>query len=235
MEKYKDTIIRVKPIAKKFIHENGLTYPLSNSLQTAADLGYCIIKSKAPDNLSGFYMMKDKFPFIFVNTAHSRGRQNFSLWHEVYHHYMNHNNGISDFNTKSIDEREAEIFAGCIMLPDEEIEKLAVKKIDAEYIAQISTEYQMSFNAVVVRFMQEQHVSYDEYMELKKLSAPENAAALNEIYEKQSLSAEILHPSNNLVISSNIMNILTDNYKDGKLTKHTLNEIIGRIEGLVNV
>lgn len=235
MEKYKDTIIRVKPIAEKFIREKGLAHPLINPLQTAADLGYYIIKSKAPDNLSGFYMKKDKFPFIFVNTAHSLGRQNFSLWHEVYHHYMNHNNGISDFNTKSIEEREAEIFAGCIMLPDEEIEKLAVHTMDTDYIAQISTQYQMSFTAVVVRFMQEQHFSYEEYLELKKLSAPENGAALNKIYEKQSLSAEILHPSNNLVISSNIMNILTDNYKDGKLSKHTLNEIIGRIEGLVNV
>lgn len=235
MEKYKDTILRVKPVADKFIRGKELKYPLSNPFQTAADLGYFIIKSKAPDNLSGFYIKKDKFPFIFVNTAHSLGRQNFSLWHEVYHHHMNHDNGISDFNTKSIEEREAEIFAGCIMLPDDEVEKLAVNKIDAEYIAQVSCRYQMSFNAVVVRFMQEQHVSYEEYMELKKLSVPENEAILNEIYEKQSLSADILHPSNNLVISSNIMNILTDNYKDGKLSKHTLNEIIGRIEGLVNV
>lgn len=72
-------ITRVKPIAEKFIRENDLNYPLYNSLQTAADLGYYIIKSKAPDNLSGFYMKKDKFPFIFMNSSHSFGRQNFSL------------------------------------------------------------------------------------------------------------------------------------------------------------
>ena len=39
-------------------------------------------------------MKKDRFPFIFVNTNHSKGRQQFSLWHEVYHHYMNHKMGL---------------------------------------------------------------------------------------------------------------------------------------------
>lgn len=211
-----------------------MNYPLYNPLQTAADLGYYIIKSKAPDNLSGFYMKKDKFPFIFVNSSHSLGRQNFSLWHEVYHNYRNHDNGISDFNSQSIEEREAEIFAGCIMLPDEQIKKLADKPIEAEYIAQISVRYQMSFNAVVVRFMQENYL-YEEYKELKQLSAKENADVLNEIYKKQGLSTDILHGTHDLVISPNIMRILTENYNDGKLNTQTLNEIIGRIEGLADV
>ena len=34
---------------------------------------------------------------------------------------MNHKNGISDFNHKSLEEREAEIFAG-IVLPNAEIQ-----------------------------------------------------------------------------------------------------------------
>lgn len=235
MEKYKDTIIRVKPIADQFIQENNITYPISNPLQMLADLGYYVIKAEAPENLSGFYMKKDRFPFIFVNSTHSLGRQNFSLWHEVYHHYMNHENGISDFNSKSIEEREAEIFSGCIMLPDREIKKLAVKPIDIEFIASVSASYQMSFNAVAVRFMQEQYISYETYQEMSKLSAVENAEILHDLYEKQSLSADILKPTNDIKISENIMQVLSDNYESGKAKQHTVNEIIGRIEGLKNV
>lgn len=235
MEKYKDTILRVKPVADQFILENNITYPISNPLQTLADLGYYVIKAEAPQNLSGFYMKKDRFPFVFVNSAHSLGRQNFSLWHEVYHHYMNHENGISDFNSKSIEEREAEIFAGCIMLPAREIKKLAVKPIDAEFIASVSASYQMSFNAVAVRFMQEQYISYETYQEMSKLSAVENAEILHDLYEKQSLSADILHPTNGVKISENIMQVLSENFENGRVKQHTVNEIIGRIEGLKNV
>jgi|SRR5699024_6450210 len=121
------------------------------------------------------------------------------------------------------------------MLPDEQIKKLADKPIEAEYIAQISVRYQMSFNAVVVRFMQENYLSYEEYNELKQLSVKENADVLNEIYKKQSLLTDILHGTHDLVISPNIMRILTENYNDGKLNTQTLNEIIGRIEGLADV
>lgn len=235
MEKYKDTIIRVKPIADQFIQENNITYPISNPLQMLADLGYYVIKAEAPQNLSGFYMKKDKFPFIFVNSGHSLGRQNFSLWHEVYHHYMNHENGISDFNSKSIEEREAEIFAGCLMLPDTEVQKLSVRPIDAEFLASVSDSYQMSFNAVAVRFMQEQHISYEEFQELRKLSAVENIEILHNLYEKQSLSTNILKPTNDIKISSNIMQVLSSNYESGKAKQHTVNEIISRIEGLKHV
>ena len=66
-------------------------------------------------------MKKDRFPFIFVNTNHSKGRQQFSLWHEVYHHYMNHKMGLVILIISHW-EREAEIFAGIVLLPNAEIQ-----------------------------------------------------------------------------------------------------------------
>ncbi|MCI2946969.1 ImmA/IrrE family metallo-endopeptidase [Staphylococcus caledonicus] len=122
-ETYRETIERIRPIAEQFISEHNIQYPIINSIELLSKMGYYIVKAQAPNNLSGFYMKKDRFPFIFVNSNHSRGRQNFSLWHEVYHHYMNHQNGISDFNSQSLEEREAEIFAGIVLLPDAEIKK----------------------------------------------------------------------------------------------------------------
>lgn len=235
MEDYSATIERVKPVARQFIAEYSLQYPIRDSLQVISDLGYYIIKSRASGNLSGFYMNKENYPFIFVNTNHSLGRQNFSLWHEVYHHYMNHNNGISDFNSNSIEEREAEIFAGCVMLPDEEINKLSNKVIDKHSIAQLSDYYQMSYNAVVVRLMQEKCINYDEYKGLKNLSHPDNVESLKSLYTDQMLSTRIIEPTQNVVISQNIYDLLSRNYKSNKISGQSLNTIIDRIEGLENV
>src|SRR5699024_8558630 len=137
--------------------------------------------AQAPKNLSGFYMKKDKYPFIFVNTNHSVGRQNFSLWHEVYHHYMNHQNGISEFGSNVLEDREAEIVACGGLLPASEIQKGMVKQVDimrADVLARMSVYYNMRFNRVLVRPMQMNPIPKEKYKPLKFLPNPENTPEL---------------------------------------------------------
>ncbi|WP_414047668.1 ImmA/IrrE family metallo-endopeptidase [Macrococcus equi] len=232
-EKYKDTIKRIEPFCYQFIKQHNLKYPITNTMQVLTNLGYYIVKSEAPTNLSGFYMKKDKFPFIFVNTKHPLGRQNFSLWHEVYHHVMNHKNGISDFNAKSIEEREAEIFAGLVMLPKQEINQWQTYDLtDAKVIAKMSDYYQMSFQGVLVRLMQEQHVDYETYQELKQYSSLDNIEQLKSLYKSEQLDPAIMYPTHHTQISKNIMTILQQNYTAGKVSGEKINEIIAMIERL---
>lgn len=231
-ERYKDTIIRIKPLAEKFIIEQRLQYPL-DTMNILEELNYYIIKSPAPTNLSGFYMKKDGFPFIFVNTNHTLGRQNFSLWHEVYHHIMNHENGISDFNSDSLQEREAEIFAGLVMLPDSEIERLGeLDFADRIIIAEMSEHYQMSFSGILVRLMQAEKVNYDTYHSLTHLSKPSHEEDLQTIYRENGLNSSVILPTKNTQISKNIMMILEKNYGNNLVTGEKINEIISMIEGL---
>lgn len=233
MEKYKDTIKRIQPLAEQHIETQKLDYPINNTMQLLTDKGYYIIKSTAPLNLSGFYMKKDNYPFIFVNTNHPLGRQNFSLWHEVYHHIMNHKNGISDFNADSLEEREAEIFAGIILLPRKEINKWAGYTLTSpETIAKMSDYYQMSFQGVLVRLMQEQYIDYKTYKSLKKYSSLENVTTLKKLYEQCHLNTSIMYPTSKTQISENIMTILQKNYAANKTSGEKINEIIEMIERL---
>lgn len=233
-EKYKDTISRIKPFADSFIEKNNLSYPLKDSVTILSDMGYYIIKANAPNNLSGFYMQKDRYPFIFVNASHSLGRQNFSLWHEIYHHIMQHQNGISDFGSNAIEEREAEIFAGVILLPDKEIEKWDVNNDlkDPNVLAQMSVYYQMSFSAVVIRVMQFGILDFKIFNDLKRLSFLEYRDELHAIYNRQNLSISILKSTNDIKISPNIMSILQSNYKNNLINADKINEIISKIEVL---
>ncbi|HAL09590.1 MAG TPA: hypothetical protein DCO67_06430 [Staphylococcus sp.] len=234
-EKYNDTIKRIQPIAEKFIRDNNIAHPIEDSLSVLSDMGFYIIKAIAPNNLSGFYMKKDKFPFIFVNTAHSLGRQNFSLWHEVYHHYMKHQNGISDFTSNIIVEREAEIFAGIVLLPDQEIikwsEKYDIKK--PQTIARMSEYYQMSFNAIVIRGIQLGRIDFATYYQLKKLSTIEYHQELQFIYKENNLNTSVIEPTHDIKVSPNIMDILVNNYKKNLTTSDKINEIINEI-GVLN-
>lgn len=233
-ELYKDTILRIKPIAERFINKNNLHYPINDSLKVLSEMGYFIIKAKAPTNLSGFYMQKDRFPFIFVNSKHSLGRQNFSMWHDVYHHYMQHQNGLSDFGSNLLEEREAEIFAGMILLPDVEIQKWSdlYDMKDKNIIAQMSDYYQMSFNAVVIRCMQVGVITYKTFKQLKVLSALENQVVLNEIYETNKIGTSVIYPTNDIKISANILWILQKNHQNNLIDNNKINDIIEKIEVL---
>lgn len=233
-ESYKATIQRIKPYAEAFIQEKGITYPIQDSMHLVSSLGYFVIKSQAPKNLSGFYMKKGNFPFIFVNTNHSLGRQNFSIWHEVYHHFANHQNGISDFNSKTIEEREAEIFAGCILLPDSEAFKWKsnMESSLVDSIAQMSEYYQISFNAAAVRAWQAGIIDYQTFKQLSDYSKVENQQELETIYEQNQLSTQVIHPTYNTQISSNILEILQNNFESNKTTGEYINNLIEQIEVL---
>lgn len=233
MEKYKDTIKRIQPVAEEYSRTVAFSYPLTDLTTLLSAQGYYILKATAPHNLSGFYMKKAGYPFIFINSSHTLGRQNFSLLHEVYHHIMNHQNGISDFNSNSLEEREAEIFAGLVLLPDKEIEKWSDQELASpSTIAEISSYYQMSFSGTLVRLMQTGHVNYEQFKTLQQLSRQDRFEDLKNIYEDKELETNILYPSNRTQISENMMHILEQNYESGLTTADTINEIIRMIEGL---
>lgn len=150
---------------------------------------------------------------------------------------MNHHNGISDFNANSLEEREAEIFAGIVLLPDSEIRKWMNEFSDImqpSILAKMSVYYQMSFNGVMVRSMQLNPVSREKFLSLKALSNVNNVDKLNAIYIDNSLTTEILQPSNDIRISSNIMSILKHNFENGLISGAKINEIIEKIEVLNN-
>src|SRR5699024_7780867 len=136
-----------------------------------------------------------------------------------------------------LEEREAEIFAGCVLLPDSEIQKWMVKQVDImrpDVLARMSVYYNMSFNGVMVRAMQMNPISKEKYKELKLFSNPENTTELYALYTDNNLATDILKPTYDLQISPNIMTVLEKNYNDNLVSAIKINEIIEKIEVLNN-
>ena len=103
-----------------------------------------------------------------------------------------------------------------------------------EVLAKMSDYYNMSFNGVMVRTMQLNPISKEKYNALKLLSNVENAAELYALYIDNNLATDILKPTYDIQISSNIMIVLEKNYNDNLVSATKINEIIEKIEVLNN-
>ncbi|MCI2946968.1 hypothetical protein FH144_00800 [Staphylococcus caledonicus] len=86
----------------------------------------------------------------------------------------------------------------------------------------------------MIRSMQLNPIPKELYQQLKSLSRIDNSKQLYAIYIENGLNTEILDPTEDIQISSNIMNILEKNYSDGLVSGAKINEIIEKIEGLNN-
>ena len=101
-----------------------------------------------------------------------------------------------------------------------------------DVIARMSVHYQISFGAAMVRAMQLNPIPRDTYQQLNALSRLDHKAQLYAIYTGNDLPTDILEPTNNTQISSNIMTVLEHNYNKGLVSGAKINEIIDKIEVL---
>ena len=70
------------------------------------------------DDLSGACLKLDKENIIFVNSKHRKGRQAFTIAHELYHLKYDENNfNICTLNSDDEIEKKADLFASCLIMP----------------------------------------------------------------------------------------------------------------------
>ncbi len=78
-----------------------------------------------PPEVSGVFVRCVLFPSIGVNQNHSKGRRHFTLWHEFYHYLVHHDqwNFYCPWE-ESRRERECDIFAAHVLMPEEWVVEL---------------------------------------------------------------------------------------------------------------
>ena len=113
--------------------------------------------------ISGFCLLSEDFPVIFVNNSNSFSRQLFTLAHELAHILFGVN-GITDINEAYIGEmsdhdRKIEIkcnqFASYFLLPGSESEKIAkaYKQLGIDGIGEIANAYSVSREFILRRLL----------------------------------------------------------------------------------
>ncbi|MGL6299106.1 MAG: ImmA/IrrE family metallo-endopeptidase [Methanobacteriaceae archaeon] len=123
------------------------------------------------EGISGCCSKVNNDQVILINSNHSKGRQNFTLAHELYHLIYEDNEGwfiCSDDNRNKIDsEEKANNFASFFLMPicafDDYMEKNDIVKWGLEDIIYCEQFFQISNTAMLYRLRIEGLITYEEF------------------------------------------------------------------------
>lgn len=158
-------------------------YGIIDLFQDCERLGYKLLRYPLGEDADlGFVMIKDADIIIFTNTCSRLAREIFTLAHEIGHialHFESFNSFIDDAITiagRSTDEKEQEAnyFASCLLMPEDEIYKfLDLEIVDfnkngltAMDIARIMSEFNVSFEMALNRLENIGKISGNERIRL---------------------------------------------------------------------
>lgn len=134
--------------------------PQDDSVTKIESLGIFILIATAPEKISGFCMAIGEDTFIFINKKHTLGRQNYSLWHEMYHWYTKTYGNVSFEKEATIDEIEysAEYFASLALIDTEYLKEILKKSgfnsenimyLSNDQIIKLQHHFKVSYSAMV--------------------------------------------------------------------------------------
>jgi Zn-dependent peptidase ImmA (M78 family) len=142
------------------------------------DAGIFVFKAAFKDkDISGFCLMDEHLPVIYLNNSTSKTRQTFSLLHELTHLLLSMN-GLSKFDPGYIErlplaEKHVERFcnevAAEVLIPSFDFAEQAkdfpqnVERVSDDYFVNLANRYGVSREAVLRRFLDQGRVTQDFY------------------------------------------------------------------------
>lgn len=140
------------------------------------DAGVFVFKHAFKEKeISGFCLLDNEFPIIYLNNSTSKTRQVFSLFHELAH-LLFHINGISKFDPSYINaleprerhiERFCNAFAAELLVPaaDFDAQLREFRRLDELAVEGLSNRYSVSRKVVFRRLLDKQLISQELYEE----------------------------------------------------------------------
>jgi Zn-dependent peptidase ImmA (M78 family) len=162
------------PTAEQLLQKHDLFSQPVNIEELAARMEIAVKYQPLDDGFSAFLLIKDGSATAFVNAEHHPNRQRFSLAHEIGHFVLHHKKGTKDdiFLDKSMSfytrknqsspadvnqvmEKEANVFAASLLMPEKLIEKYIAKHeldITDEFdISRLAIAFAVSEQALQIR------------------------------------------------------------------------------------
>jgi Zn-dependent peptidase ImmA (M78 family) len=159
----KQSINQIEYLATQFRREH-LIGPLDpiNCKRLIFSLNIFTLYRPMSENFSGMCIRNDDYRFMLINSNQNRGRQHFTIAHEIYHlfiqkYFITHicNPGLLDQSDPV--ETAANIFAACLLMPRDSIfsqipeKELLDKAITLQTILKLEQFFSVSHSAMLVR------------------------------------------------------------------------------------
>jgi len=136
----------------------------------------------------GFSLYYDTLPVIVIKKQFSKGAQAFTLMHELAHLLLHKESAIDDeedFHSYQGMEKEANEFAGNLLIPDDFLNELDVTQLLSleiseydNYLSDYKHRWCVSGEAILVRLLINNHISQQDYQNYKSFK---NQQAVKEI------------------------------------------------------
>lgn len=230
----------VREVCQRFISEFPKTSeaPIPNSFKAAEELGFFVIAIPAPDNISGMTMnMADK-SMIVVNSKNPLGRQNYSIWHEVYHWYSEDGQDISFYGESEYDETEfkAEFFASEILMPEESLiieliklgysNKQSFRYLKIVDIVKLQNIFNVSYKALLTRI-----IDITGIKSLKnRYGAASNQEKVMKLNKDNGYSGNLEMINQEPYISESLFIYMNSNLKKGRVSSDRVKTVLDFIE-----
>ncbi|EIL83087.1 ImmA/IrrE family metallo-endopeptidase [Bacillus altitudinis] len=229
----------MSPVAAKYRKSFvGPNEPIKDTFGILEKLGFFIVKFPTNGDLSGFHIVKSGYNFIYINSAHSLGRQYFSAWHEYYHSISGENN-ISLTKDKTIDEYKADCFASHILLPDtlvlDYLKKqniLNLKYISYEQLIRMQNYFRVSYSALIVKLIRLFPENKDTLNQRASLGSIERKEEMRNYIEKYGGDISLSQQTNDFYVSTKFLTRLEKNHKEGRVSTEKFQEILRFLEEL---
>lgn len=172
--------------ASVFRNENGLNLSEAISLKSLLlKLNVLTIFRPMSDNFSGM-CLKDKsgHRFMLVNSNQPRGRQHFTIGHELYHLFVEENptpHKCNPGNSKDYVEQCADMFASLLLMPENGIYQLIPemelksKRITLGTILRIEHYFSVSRSALLYRLLNLGIITKSKHEELTRIGVKASA------------------------------------------------------------
>lgn len=151
--------------ATQFRRENLIgQFDSVNCKRLLLSLNILTIYKPLSEDFSGMCMHKDDMRFMLINSSQQRGRQHFTIAHELYHLYIQkefapHVCNLSLIEQNDPKEMEANYFAASFLMPRESVyaqipkEELESKTISLATILKMEQYFAVSHVAMLVRLV----------------------------------------------------------------------------------
>ncbi|MBO0588412.1 ImmA/IrrE family metallo-endopeptidase [Sporosarcina sp. E16_8] len=238
VELYKEVI----PIAEKFRQSylDGDS-PIKDTFETMERLGFFVVRFPAHNDLSGFHINKAGFDCVFINSAHTLGRQYFSAWHECYHAYTGEGGGVSLQGAAEHDEMEqkADFFAGCILMPENQIENYLqenrlsnLKYIKIDELIMMQNHFRVSYASLLTRLVNLYPHYRNDLSTRWAIGGLKQKERMLQIINRLAMDEQLVQPTNDFSVPKSFYHKLQQNLEDDRISTSGVQEIFVLIESI---
>ena len=228
MINYKDLEYKANAMRKNFDVSQNEYFDIEHILENIND--FTIVYLEMSDNISGLCIKEDSNKIIAVNTNLSKGRQRFTLAHELCHLFY-HDEGcyicssvIEKDKTDKNKEYEADIFASYLLAPTyifTEKYLYYYQKYNNNLLAAVDLEHTfcMSHKAILTRLLFEKLIKKEEY-DKYSITSPMGYS------HKLGLSVELYKPTRIIKTVGKYIRLSNKLYEEEKISSSKYEQLL---------